>query len=98
MSSFACTAFWMCLGALGIRGRSISLFADVVAGSMLLLSGANVPLQEAAGCGAGAGQGAAAHARDRGWTGSGSGPVAGSRLPPARDGDEGRRSATLEAF
>jgi len=45
VSSFACTAFWMCLGALGIRGRSISLFADVVAGSMLLLSGANVPLQ-----------------------------------------------------
>lgn len=48
-SSFACTAFGMCLGALGIRGRSVSLFADVVAGSMLLLSGANVPLERLPG-------------------------------------------------
>lgn len=49
VSSFACTAFGMCLGALGIRGRSVSLFADVVAGSMLLLSGANVPLERLPG-------------------------------------------------
>jgi ABC-2 type transport system permease protein len=49
VSSFACTAFGMCLGALGIRGRSVSLFADVVAGSMLLLSGANVPLHRLPG-------------------------------------------------
>ena len=43
-ASFACTSFGLCLGSLGLRGRSVSLFADMVAGSMLLVSGANVPL------------------------------------------------------
>jgi ABC-2 type transport system permease protein len=43
-SSFACTAFGLCLGSLAFRGRNVTLFADVVAGSMLLVSGANVPL------------------------------------------------------
>jgi ABC-2 type transport system permease protein len=43
-SSFACTAFGLCLGALGLRGRNISLFADTISGCMLLVSGANVPL------------------------------------------------------
>jgi ABC-2 type transport system permease protein len=43
-SSFACTALGLCLGALGLRGRNVSLFADSIAGSMLLVSGANVPL------------------------------------------------------
>ena len=45
VSSFACTAFGMCLGALGLRGRNVTLFADVIAGSMLIVSGANVPLE-----------------------------------------------------
>ncbi len=44
ISSFACTSFGLCLGWLGLRGRSVSLFADTIGGSMLLLSGANVPL------------------------------------------------------
>jgi ABC-2 type transport system permease protein len=44
VASFACTSFGLCLGSLGLRGRSVSLFADVIGGSMLLLSGANVPL------------------------------------------------------
>jgi len=43
-SSFACTAFGLCLGALGLRGRNVSLFADSISGCMLLVSGANVPL------------------------------------------------------
>lgn len=43
-SSFACTGFGLCLGALGLRGRNVSLFADAVAGCLLLTSGANVPL------------------------------------------------------
>ena len=43
-ASFACTSFGLCLGSLGLRGRSVSLFADMIGGSMLLLSGANVPL------------------------------------------------------
>lgn len=45
VASFACTSFGLCLGSLGLRGRSVSLFADMIGGSMLLLSGANVPLE-----------------------------------------------------
>jgi ABC-2 type transport system permease protein len=48
-ASFACTAFGLCLGSLGFRGRNVSLFADVVTGSMLLVSGANVPLHRLPG-------------------------------------------------
>lgn len=48
-SSFACTAFGLCLGSLGFRGRNVSLFADMVCGSMLLVSGANVPLDRLPG-------------------------------------------------
>jgi ABC-2 type transport system permease protein len=47
--SFACTAFGLCIGALGFRGRNVTLFADVVAGSMLIVSGANVPLERLPG-------------------------------------------------
>jgi ABC-2 type transport system permease protein len=49
VSSFACTSFGLCLGSLGLRGRSVSLFADMMAGSMLLVSGANVPLERLPG-------------------------------------------------
>jgi ABC-2 type transport system permease protein len=45
-SAFACTAFGLCIGALGLTGRSVALFADSIGGSMLLLSGANVPLEK----------------------------------------------------
>ena len=48
-SSFACTSFGLCLGSLGLRGRSVSLFADMIGGSMLLVSGANVPLDRLPG-------------------------------------------------
>jgi ABC-2 type transport system permease protein len=47
--SFSCTAFGMCLGALGLRGRNVTLFADVISGSMLIVSGANVPLDKLPG-------------------------------------------------
>ena len=49
ISSFACTSFGLCLGSLGLRGRSVSLFADTIGGSMLLVSGANVPLDRLPG-------------------------------------------------
>jgi ABC-2 type transport system permease protein len=49
VSSFACTSFGLCLGSLGLRGRSVSLFADMIGGSMLLVSGANVPLERLPG-------------------------------------------------
>ena len=48
-SSFACTSFGLCLGALGLRGRSVSLFADTIGGSMLMVSGANVPFDRLPG-------------------------------------------------
>jgi ABC-2 type transport system permease protein len=49
IASFACTSFGLCLGALGLRGRSVSLFADMIGGSMLLVSGANVPFDRLPG-------------------------------------------------
>ena len=49
VSSFACTSFGLCLGAIGLRGRNVSLFADTIGGSMLLLSGANVPFDRLPG-------------------------------------------------
>ena len=42
-SCFACTALGLCIGALGLRGRSVSVFADSIGAAMLIVSGANVP-------------------------------------------------------
>jgi ABC-2 type transport system permease protein len=49
LSCFSCAALGLCIGALGIRGRNVSLFADIIAGSMLLVAGANVPLDRLPG-------------------------------------------------
>jgi ABC-2 type transport system permease protein len=49
VTSFACTSLGLCLGALGLKGRNVSLFADMIAGSMLIVSGANVPLDQLPG-------------------------------------------------
>jgi ABC-2 type transport system permease protein len=43
-SCFTCAGLGLCLGSLGLRGRSVSLFADGIAGGLLIVSGANVPL------------------------------------------------------
>jgi ABC-2 type transport system permease protein len=43
VSCFACTALGLCIGALGLRGRSVSVFADCIGAIMLVVSGANVP-------------------------------------------------------
>jgi ABC-2 type transport system permease protein len=43
LSCFACAALGLCIGALGIRGRSMSVFADAIGAVLLLVSGANVP-------------------------------------------------------
>lgn len=48
-ASFGCTALGLCLGALGLRGRNVSLFADMIAACMLIVSGANVPLDRLPG-------------------------------------------------
>jgi ABC-2 type transport system permease protein len=44
-AAFACTALGLCLGAVGLRGRNVSVFADVITACMLVVSGANVPLR-----------------------------------------------------
>jgi len=44
-SCFTCAGLGLCIGSLGLRGRSVSLFADVIAGGLLIISGANVPLE-----------------------------------------------------
>jgi ABC-2 type transport system permease protein len=49
VSSFGCTALGLCLGALGLRGRNVSLFADCIGACMLLVTGANVPLDRLPG-------------------------------------------------
>jgi ABC-2 type transport system permease protein len=43
VSCFACTALGLCIGALGLRGRNVSVFADSIGAVMLIMSGANVP-------------------------------------------------------
>lgn len=43
-SCFTCAGLGLCIGSLGLRGRSVGLFADVIAGGLLIISGANVPL------------------------------------------------------
>ena len=42
-SCLSCAALGLCIGALGLRGRSVSVFADTVGAAMLLVCGANVP-------------------------------------------------------
>jgi ABC-2 type transport system permease protein len=43
-SCFACAALGMCIGSLTFRTRSISVFADAIGGALLLVTGANVPI------------------------------------------------------
>lgn len=43
IASFAAAAYGLCIGALGLRGRNVGLFANTTSGFMLLVSGANVP-------------------------------------------------------
>jgi ABC-2 type transport system permease protein len=49
VSCFACATLGLCIGALGLRGRSVSLFADVIGAAMLIVSGANVPFERLPG-------------------------------------------------
>ena len=49
VAAFSCTALGLCIGALGLRGRNVSVFADVIAACMLVVSGANVPLHRLPG-------------------------------------------------
>jgi ABC-2 type transport system permease protein len=46
VSCFACAGLGLCLGALGLRGRSVTVFADSIGAALLIVSGANVPLSD----------------------------------------------------
>jgi ABC-2 type transport system permease protein len=48
-SCAACAALGLCIGALGFRARSISVFADGVGAVLLVVSGANVPFDRLPG-------------------------------------------------
>ena len=43
-SCFACAGLGLCIGSLAFRTRSIGLFADTLSGILLIITGANVPL------------------------------------------------------
>src|SRR5581483_5093423 len=45
-ASFSCTGLGLCFGALGLRGRNVLIFANLVVGVMLVICGVNVPLSE----------------------------------------------------
>lgn len=47
--SFSCTAFGLWFGALGLRGRNIAVFANLIDGIMLVVCGINVPLAQLPG-------------------------------------------------
>jgi ABC-2 type transport system permease protein len=47
--SFSCTGLGLCFGALGLRGRNVLIFANLVDGLILVICGVNVPLQELPG-------------------------------------------------
>lgn len=48
-SCFACAGLGMCLGSLSFRTRSIGVFMDTVSGALLIVTGANVPLDRLPG-------------------------------------------------
>src|SRR5439155_11139692 len=48
-SCFTCAGLGLCIGSLGLRGRSVGMFADVLSGGLLIISGANVPLERLPG-------------------------------------------------
>ncbi len=41
---FACAALGLCIGSLSFRTRSISVFADTIGAALLVVTGANIPL------------------------------------------------------
>jgi ABC-2 type transport system permease protein len=42
--AFSCSALGLCIGAFGLRGRNVTVLSNIFLSVMLLVSGANVPL------------------------------------------------------
>ena len=84
-SCFTCAGLGLCIGSLGLRGRSVGLFADVIAGGLLIVSGANVPLDRLPGLVQRFVVGRPAHARHRG------GAFRRGRRRPERDHGSARQ-------
>jgi ABC-2 type transport system permease protein len=49
LCAFSCTALGLCVGAIGLRGRNVSVVADMLTGLLLLATGANVPVSRLPG-------------------------------------------------
>src|SRR5918999_550492 len=49
VSAFACTAFGLLIGALGLRARDVFFLANLVVYLLILVSGANIPLESLPG-------------------------------------------------
>ena len=47
--SFSCAALGLCIGAFGLRGRNVTVLSNIFLAGMLLLCGANVPLERLPG-------------------------------------------------
>jgi ABC-2 type transport system permease protein len=43
--SFSCSALGLCVGALGLRGRNVTVFDNMLLVALLLVCGANVPIE-----------------------------------------------------
>jgi ABC-2 type transport system permease protein len=65
VASFSCTSLGLWLGAFGLRGRNMTVFADAIAGLMLIVTGVNAA-REPAAVGAGDRQVRAADSCNRG--------------------------------
>jgi ABC-2 type transport system permease protein len=44
LCAFSCTALGVVVGSIGLRGRNVSVIADLLTGLLLLATGANVPI------------------------------------------------------
>jgi ABC-2 type transport system permease protein len=44
VSAFSCSALGLCIGAFGLRGRNVTVLSNIFLSGMLLICGANVPL------------------------------------------------------
>lgn len=49
VSAFSCSALGLCIGAFGLRGRNVTVLSNIFLSGMLLVCGANVPLDRLPG-------------------------------------------------
>ena len=85
--AFSCTGLGLITAALGLRVRETAVLANIIFGLLLIFTGANVPLDRAAGLDASDLERDPAHARDRGGAHARRRRLARVRRLPARRRD-----------